>query len=555
MADTNTTTEKYKKEIHTLTESGCGVMFTRTREPFRAMEAIHELAFSEGLEYGQWDVINGWRVYSPSSPPNTPPVEQKIKEALGAMKWLMDVDGGWTAEGCKAPGYFVMHAIHPWLANTPAIVELLRQYVRHFPVLSKKMCLLIVVPESSNLPEELVHDIPTVDFDLPSISEMSELFKYTIGSVVPDGEEVPEMFTADERETIAAAAGGLTQMEAEVAFSRAIVENKTAGESIDTIAFADFNKVVLDAKTEIIKQSEVLELMEPVDMSEVGGLDQLKEWINLASVAFSEEARAFGVDAPAGIAAIGVPGTGKTLIGKAIATTLGQPLVKFDVSKCFGSLVGQSESRVRSALKQLEAMGRVTVLFDEIDKSLGGSHQGGGDSGVSKRVLGAILTFMQETKAPIFPIYTANRTDSLPPELLRKGRLDEVFAVMPPNRIEREAIFKIHLKKRKQSLRTIKDLDVAVRASKGYVSAELEAAVKEAVKVAFHTRVPVTGQLLADMLSEMRPLSQAFPEDFARMSEWAKNNARAASSPCEDDEDEDKVPTVEAPRKRRVNAR
>jgi SpoVK/Ycf46/Vps4 family AAA+-type ATPase len=448
-----------------------------------------------------------------------------------------------------------MHAIHPWLEKAPAMVELLRQYVRVFPTMSKKMRMVVVVPEHVSLPDEIQHDIPTVDFDLPSIEEMSSLFHYIVESSVPEGQVVPEIYTKGERETIAAAAGGLTQMEAELAFSRAIIENKNSEDSVDEIPFEKFNGTVLDAKTEVVKQSEVLELMEPVDMSEVGGLDALKEWINNAAVAFTEEARNFGVDAPAGIAAVGPPGTGKTLIGKAIATTLGQPLVKFDVSKCFGSLVGQSESRVRSALKQLEAMGRVTVLFDEIDKSLGGSHQSGGDSGVSRRVLGAILTFMQETKAPIFPIYTANRTDSLPPELLRKGRLDEVFAVMPPNREEREAILRIHLKKRKQNVRKIKDLDVAVRASRGYVSAELEAAVKEAVKVAFVRKEDVSGKLIAEMLGEMRPLAEAFPEDFARMSEWAKNNARLASTPSEEDEANEDAPSlaeVPAPRRRRI---
>lgn len=548
-----TTSEKYKKELNLLTKSGCGVMLTRTREPFRAIDATKEFAFSINLPFGQWDVVNGWKVWSPAQAVDSPPLEQKIKAPIPAMKWLMDVDGGWNPENYKTPGFYVMHALHPWMKESPEMIELLRQYVRILPSLPQKTCLVIVVPETFVLPDELSHDIPTVDFDLPSIEEMSELFHYVVESATEPGAEVPRLFNKEERGTLSAAAGGLTQMEAELAFSRGIIENLPPGAAIEDIEFDKYNKVILDAKTEIIKQSEVLELMEAVDMSEVGGLDQIKEWVQLAAVAFTDEARDFGVDPPSGIAAIGVPGTGKTLLGKAIATTLGQPLVKFDVSKCFGSLVGESEGKVRSALKQLEAMGRVTVLFDEIDKSLGGAHQSGGDSGVSRRVLGSILTFMQETKAPIFPIYTANRTDSLPPELLRKGRLDEVFAVMPPNRVEREAIFKIHLRKRKQSVRSVKDLDVAIAASKGYVSSELEAAVKEAVKIAFHRKCKVTGELLAEMLRNMRPISEAFPEDFARMNEWAKNNARPASTPCEEEEEPEAVATAPVSvRKRRI---
>lgn len=269
-------------------------------------------------------------------------------------------------------------------------------------------------------------------------------------------------------------------------------------------------------------------------MDEVGGLEGYKEWIQRAVAATTQEARDFGVDRPKGIAAIGPPGTGKTLLGKATANVFGNYLVKFNMGAVFNKYVGESEARVRQALNMLEAMGNVTVLFDEIDKGLGGAHQGGGDSGVSSRVLGTILTFMQDTKAPIFPIFTANRTQGLPPELLRKGRLDEVFAVMPPNMVEREAVLRIHLLKRKQQVPD--DLDVAVRASRGYVSAELEAACKEATTEAFYTGTKVTGELLARTLGNMKPLCEAFPDDFNAMSEWAINNARMASAPLEDAE-------------------
>lgn len=546
-----TTTDKYKKELGILSESGCGIMFTRSREPYRAMDAVKELAFAEGIPFGMWDAVNGWRVWHPSNP--TQPTITPLREPFAAARWLCAVEDNWDKKKWQYPGYFVMHAAHHTLNGTPPMIELIRQYVRLFPTMDKRMRLIFVCPESVSLPDELTHDIPTVDFDLPSIEELSELLDYVIESAVPEGEEVPKIFSKSEKATLAAAAGGLTQMETELAFSKAIIEGKAPSDPLTALAFEQFNGTVLDMKTEIVKQSEVLELMESVSMDDVGGLEEVKEWVYIARDSFSEEARDFGVDAPKGIVAVGPPGTGKTLLGKAIATALGQPLVKFDISKCFAGIVGQSEGRVRSALKQLEAMGHVTVLFDEIDKGLGGAHTSGGDSGVSRRVLGAILTFLQETKAPIFPIFTANRTDSLPPELLRKGRIDECFAVMPPNRSEREAILKIHLRKRKQRLGRIKDLDVAIRASRGYVSAEVEAAVKEAVKVAFHRKTEVTGELIAEMLRNMRPISEAFPEDFARMSEWARNNARLASKPEEEEEaDAALVQSDDKPRRRRI---
>jgi SpoVK/Ycf46/Vps4 family AAA+-type ATPase len=308
--------------------------------------------------------------------------------------------------------------------------------------------------------------------------------------------------------------------------SKAIVENKTTWPNTP---LKDFIAIISANKTAVVQKSDVLELLPPANMDDVGGLEVLKEWITMRKRCFTQEARDFGVDVPKGAVFIGPPGTGKSLAAKAIAYELEQPLIKFDIGKVFNSLVGESEARVRSALKQLEAIAPCVVLLDEVDKGLGGSHNGGGDSGVSQRILGTILTFMQENRAPIFWIMTANRVNGLPPELLRKGRMDEVFSVLPPNALERVAVLKIHLRKRFQNPDEITDLEVAVSASEGFVSAELEAAVKEAVTVAFHTDVKVTGELIKEQLGLMKPISVAFKEDFDRMRQWAAENARPAS--------------------------
>ena len=522
--------ERYTKQVGLLSNSGCGVILTRTREPYRAIEALREFAFDSNLPFSQWDIVNGWETRLPTDSPDADPKQVIQPEVFAALRMIEKDIASQHPASFKDKGVFVMHAVHVWLGKHPAMTECLRQYVRSFAE-KTSIRLILVVPETTSLPDELQHDIPIVDFDLPNQEEVSEIFDYILESSTQVGQDVPEMFNDSEKESVLASAGGMTQMQIELAYSKAIVENRPEDGPWHDIPYGVFNGSVLESKTEVVKQSEVLELMEPVDMSDVGGLDVLKAWITEASACFSQEAIDFGCAPPAGIAAIGPPGTGKTLFGKATATQLGQPLVKFDVSKCFGKYVGESEGKVRAALKQLEAMGQVTVLFDEIDKSLGGAHQSGGDSGVSKRVLGSILTFMQETDAPIFPIYTANRVDSLPPELLRKGRLDEVFAVMPPNQVEREAILRIHLRKSKQDPEI--DLEEAINASAGYVSSELEAAVKEATKKAFVRKVDVSDELIAGELGEMKPISEAFPEDFQQMEEWAMNNARLASTPVE----------------------
>ena len=540
--------ELYQNKIRVLSGSGVGVIYTRTREPFRAIEALQEFAFSKDLPFYLWNVRDGWVNRLPSDDPNVPPKKDEILDPFAAMKWILGVGGGKAHDR----GVFVMHALHPWLNKQqhPGIIECLRHYVRDMSELPR-VRLIIVNPETENLPEELSHDIPIQDFDLPNAEERREILEYVIESSTPPSEDVPKMFTDSESDQLVAGSGGMTQMECEVSYAKAIVENKPDEGDWHDISFESYNKTVLNQKTEVVKQSDILELMSPIDISEVGGLDRIKSWAEVAKDAFTEEAKAEGVDTPKGISAIGPPGTGKTLFGKAVANIFGMPLIRFDISRVFGSLVGQSESNTRSAINQIKAMSPCVVLVDEVDKGLGGAHNSSGDSGVSKRVLQILLTEMQESKENIFWMFTANRHEGLDPALLRKGRMDEVFAVLPPNREEREAVLRIHLRKRKCDPDTIKDLSVAVDASRGFVSAELEAAVSEAKKHSFHTKVKMSGALIADMLGQMKPISVAFADDFNGMLSWAEDNAQPASTPLEESE-EPAIQKAKRPRRRSV---
>ena len=538
--------EKYIAELSLNSSSGVGVILTRTREPFRCIETLKEWAFSKSLPFGLWNVVDGWTMSAPTDNPDVPSISDKNIDCFKALKKIFDVDGSGSAKYTE--GVFVMHAVHHWVGKHPGITECLRRYVRDFAELPK-LRLIMVVPESEGLPEELQHDIPVVDYGLPDKHEISEIYDYIIESSTPNGSEVPEMFNENEKSAIISSTCGMTQMEAEVALSKAIVENrpsKDSGKEWHDIKFEDFNSSILKVKTDIVKQSEVLELMSSVQMNEVGGLENYKEWITTVASCLTPEAIEAGVDKAKGVVVVGPPGTGKTMLGKTTGTVLNRPLVRVDISKCFAGIVGQSEGKARSAIKQLEAMSPVVALIDEVDKALGGAHKGGGDSGVSQRVLGIFLTAMQESKADIFWILTANRVGNLPSEMLRKGRMDEVFAVLPPNRKEREAVFKIHLTKRKIDPDKVIGLKAAIEASKGYVSAEIEAAVKEAKKVSFKTGKQVTGDDLCYQLSVMRPISEAFPDDFKAMEMWAKNNARNASHA-----EEESIPSVEAPRQRK----
>jgi AAA+ superfamily predicted ATPase len=518
----------YQAEFQVHANAGAGVILTRAREPFRVIAALRDLALQQAGEFRQWNIIGGWHTFD-AAKPDAPPARDKLRNPQQALMKVGDLDGDGT--NAWPDGIYVMDGLHPFLGGgsdkpDPILVAVLRNYAYSFPTSLRR--LVIVVPETFILPDELQHDIPVVDYELPDKGELETVLCEIIESSFPDNQTPHEIYDHGQREQLVASATGMTRLEAESAFSQAVVRNMT---HFPAIPFDTFNAVILDTKTTVVKRSEVLELMKPGKIEDVGGLDQLKQWIAMRKCCFTAEAMAFGVSKPLGIALIGPPGTGKSVSAKLIAAVLAQPLIRMDVGRLFGSLVGQTEGRVRSALKQLEAMAPCVAFIDEVDKAGLDPRQGGGDSGTSKRVMGSILTFMQESTAPIFWLFTANRVDGLPPELLRKGRLDECFAVLPPNATERREVLNIHLRARKQDPAAVTDLEDAVLASDGYVSAEIEAAVKEAVIDAYHNDCPVTGELIAQQLRNMTPLAIAFPDDFRAMREWAENNARLASTP------------------------
>ncbi|WP_161906071.1 AAA family ATPase [Paracoccus sp. MKU1] len=482
------------------------------------VEAVKAYAFSRQRDFFNWSLLYGWETYSRTSPTD-PPKTDGNQNPVDALNKIGAV--GPNPGEAMPNGFYTFMFPHFWLKDgvgqrVPMIFAL-KEYTRMFAV--NKQRLIMVAPLGFTLPPEVSEDVVVLDFDAPSYAElMSEL-----DGLMSSLPKQPRL-TKEDRDRIVAAGMGMSQQEFVTAVSRAVVTHRHL---LPAVPVDDLVDEVMKVKTEVVKRSEVLEVMPTTNMSQVGGLDQLKEWVRKRSRCFSQDARDYGIEAPKGCGLFGPPGTGKSLSAKAIGHALGLPLIKFDVSRVFQSLVGQSEERVRAALKMLDAMAPCVVLLDEIDKAF--QRSSGGDSGVSQRVLGAILTHMQETEAPIFWVFSANRVDNLPPELLRKGRLDEIFAVTVPDEGERLEILKIHLRKRGHNPDTVANLQIAAQKSDGYVPAEIEQAVKDALIDAFTDKVPVTGDLIAHQLDNIKPLSEAFAEDFNRMQSWAENNARPAS--------------------------
>lgn len=524
-----TAKQQYLQEFGIMSDAGVAVILTRTSEPGRVVRSLREFALQWKLPFRRWNLATGLVEIGADGRPK----KVGTPDPIATTKMIGDIDG----DGTKAlEGITVMEGLHPFLKRdepNPLMVQLIRQYAFDFPAASAVQRLVLVMPEGYQMPDELAHDLPVLDYELPDKTELEDIFLATLAPAyatdTSDGKDAAaRQFTETQRATLIANAAGMTALEAETAFSEAIMRNR---ECLAKLPFSKFNQCILDAKTQVIKRGDILELMPVGDMSQVGGLDQLKSWMQRRKPLYSEEARAFGAETPKGVALIGPPGTGKSLAAKAIAAELDQPLIRFDVGKVFGSLVGQSEARIRAALKQLQAMAPCVAFIDEVDKAGLDPRNGSGDSGTSQRVMGSILTFMQESKAPIFWLFTANRVKGLPPEMLRKGRLDEVFSVLPPNRSERRAVIAIHLAKRNHSIDELDSIEDVLDASDGYVSAEIEAAVKEAVIEAYCSKKPVTASSILSQLRAMKPMSVAFPDDFREMQEWASNNARPSSSP------------------------
>lgn len=511
--------EDYLNQFGILHSSAVGVILTRTREPYRAELALAEWAHvNEVGAFKRWDCLYGWLERTPDERKNPPPDGKK--EVVNALSLIQDING--QGQNPFDDGVYVAQYPHWTMAKHPVLIQLLKEYSRTLPETDKQ--LVLIVPEGFILPPELQNDITVLDFDLPRQTELRDVYDKTLDATGDDATEFD--FSEADISTLLKTGSGMTEGEFETALSRAFIESFASEEfTIEAV-----NKILMDAKTEVVKRSEVLEVMPTGRMEDIGGLDVLKDWVGKRECCFTDEAIEFGVDIPKGIVAIGPPGTGKSICAKAIAGRLKQPLIRFDVGKVFGSLVGQSEERVRAALKQLEAMSPCVAFIDEVDKAGIDPRQGGGDSGTSKRVMGNILTHMQESTAPVFWVLTANRVDGLPPEMLRKGRVDEVFAVLPPNDPERMEIIKIHLRKRKHDPDEVEGLQEAVEFSLGFVGAEIEAAIKEAVIDSYTSGEPLTGTMIADQLRGMKPISEAFKEDFDAMTQWAERNARLASS-------------------------
>ncbi len=425
------------------------------------------------------------------------------------------------------PALYVFKDFHPFLkSQNMSVIRRLREVASSLKNTYKT---IVIVSPMFDIPAELEKDITIVDFDLPRENDFTALLDRIIEEVKANP-KLNVNVNGRMRENIVHALLGLTLAEGENVLAKALVQNRGFGkESLE---------VINAEKKQIIRKSGLLEYYDTEEtMSSVGGLDALKNWLTKRSLVFSDEAREYGLPAPKGVLLLGVQGCGKSLMAKTISNIWQLPLLRFDIGRLFGSLVGSSEQNVRRAIQVAESVAPVVFWIDEIDKAFRGSRGSGGstDAGTSARVFSTFLTWLSEKKSAVFVIATANDISALPPELLRKGRFDEIFFVDLPLSREREEIFRVHLAKRKMDPATF-DLAALARASDGYSGAEIEEAIISAMFDAFYDKAKLDTERLLTSLGQTVPLSRTMKEDVDELRKWAASRARLATSPAAADE-------------------
>lgn len=461
-----------------------------------------------------WDGYQGLRIYDRNEN-RWKATKEEYAQPHEVLEWLLEH----AHNDDRVSFFLLLEDFHHFLTVIDhALITRLRAF--SIAVASREVidCSVVLSQPVSLLPSELEKEMQVMEMPLPDVNSLKKIMR-----------QAKLRYDIDDRDyhespALLEAALGLSTSEAQLAFSKAACEFKRLSET--EISF------IVKEKEQVIRKNGHLEYFHPkATLDDIGGLNNLKSWLNRRRQAFTEDARDFGLETPRGVLLLGLPGTGKSLAAKAVASAWKLPLLRLDMGKIYGGIVGQSEANIRSALQTAEALSPCILWVDEIEKGFSGMQSSGAtDGGTTSRVLGTFLTWMQEKEKPVFVVATANHIAQLPPELLRKGRLDEIFFVDLPVLKDRIEIISIHLKRRHRLEDfSQNDLETLADASKGFTGAELEEAVKEAMFLAFDEGHQLGKEDLLNAIKASAPLSQTMGEMICKTREWAKGRAVSAS--------------------------
>jgi len=503
----------FPAELETLIRARYPILYVISSEEMRVQQVVIDIARRRQKKAFEWSLSTGI-VPAGASIQSLKSRSPATKEPLAALDLVIEQ---------VEPALFLFKDFHPFLAKGNfAVVRKLKEIALH---LKNSFKTIILVSPVMEIPTELEKEITVLNYPLPSRDDLNELLERILEEVKAHKQVVIDLDEAG-RERLLQAALGLTLGEAENVFAKIIVQGeRLSGEDVNEV-FAE--------KQQIIRKSGLLEYYATSEsFANIGGLAVLKDWLNKRSVALSREAREFGLPHPRGILMLGVQGCGKSLCAKAVATQWQLPLLRFDMGRMFGSFVGSSEENVRRAISVAESVAPAILWVDEIDKAFAGSQGSGAtDGGTTARVFGTFLTWLSEKTAPVFVVATANDISQLPPELLRKGRLDEIFFVDLPSREERAEIFRIHLHKRERDPARF-DLRALADASGDFSGAEIEEAINSALYDAYYEKQKLADGHILTALAQTVPLARTMDEQISALRAWAEGRARNASVPRE----------------------
>jgi len=483
------------KTIDTLIRAAYPLIYIVTYEEKRVEACIKDAATERNRQFFTWSCIDGMVRNNTSN--------ESTKDPLAALDYV---------SGFREPAVFAFMDIHPFM-DDPMIVRKLRELADTLKPQSKT---LIIVSPILKLPFELEKQVTVIDWSLPDKDDISRLLDDVIEKMKP---RLKINLSSEEREGTIKSSMGLTLDEIDNVFARSLVKHRNI-----------LQEEIVSEKEQIIRKSGILEFF-PVSESftDVGGMDNLKRWLTKRGHAFSDKAREFGLPQPKGILLLGVQGCGKSLICKASASLWKMPLLRFDVGKVFSGIVGSSEENIRKAIKTAEAISPCILWIDELEKGLSGIQSSSfSDAGTTARVFGTFLTWQQEKSVPVFTVATCNSVENLPPELLRKGRFDEIFFVDLPSDAERREIFSIHISKRNRDANAF-DLDTLSKVSSGFSGAEIEQAVISGMFDAFDESTELQTEHILKAIYGTVPLSVTMKEGIEHLRKWASTRAIPAS--------------------------
>jgi len=487
------------------------LLWITSREEQRVERALIDACGAAKYAVQYWDCATGITefVEDPRTKEVRLQVIENAQDPIRALGWLRNR---------KSRSVLVMRDLHKWF--DPMILRTLRSLSRDLQsaVPNEARAIVLLTPVGEVPPE--LSSATVIDYPLPDREDVAQILDDVV-SALPEG--IRERATANgTRDAAIDAALGLSAEEIANCYSRSLVTTKTIDPGL-----------VNNEKRRVIAREKVLTWHDPDPrgLDAIGGLDVLKAWLIARRAAFTPSAREFGLDAPKGAMLVGIPGCGKSLTAKAVASAWGMPLLRLDMGALRSKYVGDSEANIRKALKVAEAVSPCILWADEIEKALAGAGGPAGDGGVAADALGTLLSWMQEREGSVFVIATANDVRGLPPELLRKGRFDELFWVDLPTTAERSQIVAAALRQRRRSPDLV-DLDEAAAFTEGFTGAEISALIPDALFTAFADgmRNICTDDLRAAAATVV-PLAKTASERLDALRTWAKGRARYASTP------------------------